>query len=38
MSQNRRTVETCLEGFRRNDHAQILSCLTGDIEWTVYDV
>ena len=28
MSANRRTVETYLDGFRRNDHAQILSCLT----------
>ncbi|GAA1369923.1 nuclear transport factor 2 family protein [Catellatospora chokoriensis] len=36
MSRNRQTVETYLEGFRKNDHAQILSCLTDDIEWTVY--
>ena len=25
-----------LEGFRRNDHEQILSCLTDDITWTVF--
>ena len=36
MSQNKQTVETYLEGFRKNDHAQILSCLTDDIEWTVF--
>jgi ketosteroid isomerase-like protein len=36
MSQNTATVETYLDGFRRNDHAQILSCLTDDIEWTVF--
>ncbi|MEV4411643.1 nuclear transport factor 2 family protein [Catellatospora sp. NPDC049609] len=36
MSENKRTVERYLDGFRKNDHAQILSCLTDDIEWTVY--
>jgi ketosteroid isomerase-like protein len=36
MSENRATVETYLDGFRRNDHVQILSCLTDDIEWTVF--
>jgi ketosteroid isomerase-like protein len=36
MSQNKKTVETYLDGFRKNDHAQILSCLTDDIEWTVF--
>jgi ketosteroid isomerase-like protein len=36
MSQNLDTVNTYLDGFRKNDHAQILSCLTDDIEWTVY--
>ncbi|MFC7327645.1 nuclear transport factor 2 family protein [Marinactinospora rubrisoli] len=36
MSRNTETVETYLAGFRRNDHAQILSCLTDDIEWTVF--
>ena len=29
-------MERYLDGFRRNDHAQILSCLTDDIEWTVF--
>jgi ketosteroid isomerase-like protein len=36
MSRNTATVERYLDGFRRNDHAQILSCLTDDIEWTVF--
>ena len=36
MSQNKRTVERYLDGFRSNDHEQILSCLTDDIEWTVF--
>jgi len=36
MSQNIDTVIRYLDGFRRNDHAQILSCLTDDIEWTVF--
>jgi hypothetical protein len=31
-----RTVNTHLDGFRKNDHAQILSCLTDDIKWTVF--
>lgn len=36
MSHNKKTVETYLDGFRRNDHDLILSCLTDDIEWTVF--
>ena len=36
MSRNIETVNTYLEGFRKNDHAQILSCLTDDIRWTVF--
>ena len=36
MSQNTDTVNRYLDGFRKNDHEQILSCLTDDIEWTVY--
>ena len=38
MSQNIETVNTYLDGFRKNDHQQILSCLTDDIEWTVFGV
>jgi ketosteroid isomerase-like protein len=36
VSRNTETVETYLDGFRKGDHAQILSCLTDDIEWTVF--
>jgi ketosteroid isomerase-like protein len=36
MSTNKRLVETYLDGFRENDHATILSCLTDDIRWTVF--
>lgn len=36
MSQNIETVNTYLDGFRKNDHAQILSCLTEDIQWIVF--
>ncbi len=36
MSRNIETVNSYLDGFRRNDHEQILSCLTDDIEWTVF--
>lgn len=36
MSRNVETVNRYLDGFRKNDHAQILSCLTDDIEWTVF--
>lgn len=36
MSRNKQTVETYLDGFRKGDHAQILSCLTDDIRWTVF--
>ena len=36
MSENTATVERYLDGFRKSDHAQILSCLTDDIEWTVF--
>ena len=36
MSQNVETVNRYLDGFRKNDHEQILSCLTDDIQWTVF--
>jgi uncharacterized protein len=35
VSPNKRTVEEYLEGFRRSDHARILSCLTDDVEWEI---
>ena len=33
MSENKKTVERYMEGFRRSDHAMILSCLTDDVVW-----
>jgi ketosteroid isomerase-like protein len=36
MSRNTETIDTYLDGFRKNDHEQILSCLTDDIVWTVF--
>jgi ketosteroid isomerase-like protein len=33
---NKQLVQTYLDGFRENDHAKILSCLTDDIRWTVF--
>ena len=33
MTENKRTVERYIDGFRKSDHAQILSCLTDDVEW-----
>jgi uncharacterized protein len=33
MSENKKTVERYLDGFRESDHAQVLSCLTDDVEW-----
>lgn len=36
MSENKATVRSYIEGFNKNDHAQILDCLTDDILWTVF--
>ena len=33
MTENKQTVERYMEGFRKGDHAEILSCLTEDVEW-----
>ena len=33
MSANKETIDRYMEGFRRSDHAEILSCLTDDVEW-----
>jgi ketosteroid isomerase-like protein len=35
MTENKRTVDKYMNGFRRSDHAEILSCLTHDIEWEI---
>jgi ketosteroid isomerase-like protein len=36
MSAHKDVIERYLEGFRRGDHAQILSCLTQDIVWELH--
>jgi uncharacterized protein len=36
MSPNKTMVERYIDGFNKSDHGQILSCLTDDIEWTVF--
>ena len=35
MSENKRTVDRYMAGFRVSDHAEILSCLTEDVEWEI---
>jgi len=35
MSANKRTVEKYMEGFRKSDHAAVLSCLADDVEWVI---
>jgi len=35
MSENKKTVEKYLDGFRTGDHEQVLSCLTDDVEWEI---
>jgi ketosteroid isomerase-like protein len=35
VSANKETVERYIDGFNKSDHAQILSCLTDDIEWVM---
>lgn len=33
MTENKATVEKYMDGFRKSDHALILSCLTDDVVW-----
>lgn len=35
MSRNKHTVEVYMDGFRRSDHAMVLSCLTDDVVWVI---
>jgi ketosteroid isomerase-like protein len=35
MTPNKQVVERYMGGFRKGDHAQILSCLTEDVEWKI---
>jgi len=36
VSTRKRVVERYIEGFRRGDHAQILSCLADDVVWALH--
>lgn len=33
MTPNKQTIERYIDGFNKLDHAQILDCLTDDVEW-----
>jgi ketosteroid isomerase-like protein len=33
MTENKKTVEKYMDGFRKSDHEQILSCLTENVVW-----
>lgn len=33
MTENKKTVEKYMDGFRASDHQKILSCLTDDVIW-----
>jgi uncharacterized protein len=35
LTENKRTIEKYMAGFRATDHAAILSCLTDDVEWDI---
>lgn len=35
MTTNKRTIEAYMEGFRKTDRSQILSCLDDDVEWVI---
>jgi uncharacterized protein len=35
LTENKRTIERYMAGFRATDHALILSCLTDDVEWEI---
>jgi uncharacterized protein len=36
VSTRKSVVERYIEGFRRSDHAQILSCLTDEVIWALH--
>ena len=35
MTENKRTVESYMDGFRNTDRPKILACLTDDVEWVI---
>jgi uncharacterized protein len=35
MSPNKHTVQRYMDAFTKSDHAEILACLTDDVEWVI---
>lgn len=35
MSENKKIVKKYIDGFKKSDHVQILSCLTEDVIWLI---
>ena len=35
MTPNKKTIEAYMDGFRKTDRTQILSCLTDEVEWVI---
>lgn len=35
MTENQRTIDRYMDGFRAGDHARILACLADDVEWVI---
>jgi uncharacterized protein len=35
MSPNKQTVQEYMDAFSRTNHAEVLSCLTDDVEWVI---
>jgi ketosteroid isomerase-like protein len=35
MTPNKHTVQKYMDAFARTDHAEVLSCLTDDVEWLI---
>ncbi len=35
MTVNKKVVGRYIDGFRRSDHEQVLTCLTDDVEWEI---
>ena len=35
MTKNKQTVQSYMEAFNKINHADILSCLTDDVEWVI---
>jgi ketosteroid isomerase-like protein len=35
MTENKRTIERYMQGFRSSNHAEILACLADDVEWVI---